>query len=110
MHYIDIYGFADVEICGACTHDGCGTGACVPGAKKRTKDLVSEFEGLLKKEKIDATVAFFEATDENITRHPDVHKLLSTADLTPAIVMDDKLLFLGGFSPEGLADEVRKRV
>ncbi len=110
MHSIDIYGFADVEICGACTHDGCEAGTCVPGAKKRTKDLVSEFEGLLKKAHIDAAVRFFEATDENIRRHPDIHKLLSAADLTPAIVMDEKLLFLGGFSPEGLVDEVRKRV
>jgi len=109
MHSIDIYGFADHEICGACTHDGCEAGNCVPGTKKRTKDLISEFEGLLKKENFDAEVRFFEATDENIARHPDVHKLLSAADLAPAIVMDEKLLFLGGFSPGGLVDEVRKR-
>ena len=109
MHSIDIYGFADVEICGACSHEGCGAGNCAPGTKKRTKDLVSEFEGLLNEEKIDARVRFFEATNENIARHPDIHKLLSAADLTPAIVMDEKLLFLGGFSPEGLVDEVRKR-
>lgn len=55
-------------------------------------------------------VEFYEATDENIARHPDVQKLLGAADLSPAIVMDGKLLFLGGFSPEGLLEEARKRL
>jgi hypothetical protein len=32
------------------------------------------------------------------------------ADLAPAIVLNGKLLFLGGFSPEGLVQEVVRRI
>lgn len=114
MHSIEIYGFADRELCAGCAHEhgetSCGSGSCVPGAKRPTRDLVAEFEALLRKDKIDAAVAFFEATDDNIERHPDVKKILGMADLSPAIVMDGKLLFLGGFSPEGLLAETKKRL
>ena len=114
MHSIEIYGYADRELCGGCSHehgnDGCGSGSCSPGAKRPTRELVDEFTRLALKEKLDATIAFYEATDENIARHPDVKKLLGMADLSPAIVMDGKVMFLGGFSPEGLIEEAKKRL
>jgi hypothetical protein len=114
MHSIEIYGFADRELCSGCEHEhgesSCGSGTCAPGAKRPTSELVADFEALIKDEKIDVTVGFYEATDENIERHPDVKKILSMADLSPAIVMDGKLLFLGGFSPEGLLVEAKKRL
>lgn len=108
MHIIDIYGYADREICSGC-EGTCGDGECSPGAKRKTLDMVNEFISLLKAAGIAAETTFFEATDENIARHQDVSKILSMADLTPAIVMDGKLLFFGGFSPEGLVEEVKKR-
>jgi hypothetical protein len=71
---------------------------------------VDEFERLIRNEGLDVAVRFYEATEENIARHEDVRKLLSAADLSPAVVMDGRLLFLGGFSPEGLLEETRKRL
>jgi hypothetical protein len=114
MHSIEIYGFADRELCAGCSHEhgaaACGDGACAPGAKKPTRDLVAEFTRLIANEGLDVTVAFYEATDDAIARHADVQKLLGMADLSPAIVMDGKLLFLGGFSPQGLLEETKKRL
>jgi hypothetical protein len=107
MHKIDIYGFAKQELCAGCDH--CGSEDCKPGAKQATSKLVDEFTSLLKKENFPAEVSFFEATEENIAHNEDVQKILSMAELAPAIVLNDKLLFLGGFSPQGLLDEIRKR-
>ncbi len=114
MHSIEIYGYADRELCAGCSHEhgdsACGSGACDPGTKRPTRELVAEFTRLTENAGIDASVTFFEATDENIARHPDVLKLLGMADLSPAIVLDGKLLFLGGFSPAGLLEEAKKRL
>lgn len=109
MHSIEIYGFAAREICEGCEGQ-CGDGDCAPGGKRPTAALVEEFGNILRERGIDAEAVFYEATDENIARHEDVRKILSMADLTPAIVLDGKLLFFGGFSPEGLAEEVAKRI
>jgi hypothetical protein len=109
MHTIEIYGFADREICSGCEGE-CGEGGCSPGAKVPTKTLVDEFKRLLSSSRVEAEVSFFEATDQNLERHEDVKKILSMADLSPAIVLDGKLLFFGGFSPEGLVAEVEKRI
>lgn len=109
MHTIDIFGYADREICSGCEGE-CGAGSCEPGAKAATSALVAEFEGLLAASGLDAEAHFYEATDENLERNADVKKVLSMADLTPAIVLDGKLLFFGGFSPDGLVQEIRKRV
>jgi hypothetical protein len=108
MHSIEIYGFADREICAGCEGQ-CGATACAPGAKRATSDLVEEFRALAIRSGLEVSVAFYEAIDENIARHEDVRRILAAADLSPAIVMDGKLLFLGGFSPEGLIAEVAKR-
>ncbi len=109
MHQIDVYGFADREICAGC--DGnCADAHCAPGAKQPTARLVTEFEGLVKEAGLDVAVTFYEATDENIARHRDVQRLLGMADLSPVIILDDKVLFLGGFSPEGLRNELVKRL
>ncbi|MDR2901418.1 MAG: hypothetical protein LBV20_07875 [Treponema sp.] len=107
MHKIEIYGFADQELCTGC-EGHCDS--CKPGAKQATFKLVEEFKALLLKENFPAEATFYEATDENIARNEDVKKILSMADLAPAIVLNGKLLFLGGFSPEGLLDEIKKRV
>lgn len=109
MHQIDIYGFADRETCSGC--DGnCADSHCAPGAKQPTSRLIKEFEALVEEAKLDVSVAFYEATDENIARHSDVQRLLGMADLSPVIILDGKVLFLGGFSPEGLRDELIKRL
>jgi hypothetical protein len=107
MHKIEIYGFANQELCAGCEGQ-CDS--CKPGAKQATSTLVEEFRALLLKENFPAEAAFYEATNENIARNEDVKKILSMADLAPAIVLNGKLLFLGGFSPEGLLDEIKKRV
>lgn len=109
MHSIEIYGFARREICAGC-EGHCGEADCAPGAKRATLSLVDEFRDLLGRSGIEATVDFYEATDENIRRHEDVRKILAAADLSPAIVLNGKLLFFGGFSPEGLVSEVAKRI
>ncbi len=109
MHKIDIYGFADQELCAGC-EGNCGDGECQPGIKQPTAKLVDEFKSLLAEQQFPGEVTFYEATEENIARHEDVKKILSMADLAPAIVLDNKLLFLGGFSPQGLLEEILKRV
>ncbi len=109
MHEIEIFGFADREICSGCEGE-CGAGSCEPGAKVATRALVKEFEGLLAASGLDAKASFYEATDENLERNADVKKVLSMADLSPAITLDGKLLFFGGFSPEGLVSEIAKRI
>ncbi len=109
MNSIEVYGYADREICAGC-EGHCGEGDCVPGIKKPTRDLVEEFKSLLAEAGIAAAVDFYEATDENLERHADVKKILGMADLSPAIVLNGKLLFFGGFSPEGLVKEVSRRV
>jgi hypothetical protein len=112
MHSIEIYGFAKQELCAGCEgHCGLtGGGDCKPGAKQATEKLVNEFKSLLTEQNFPATISFYEATDKNIARNEDVKKILSMADLAPAIVLDGKLLFLGGFSPQGLLEEIRKRM
>ncbi|AEJ20597.1 hypothetical protein [Gracilinema caldarium] len=109
MNTIEIYGYAAQEICSGC-EGHCGDGACQPGIKKTTETLVEEFTYLLKKAGIPAETYFYEATNENLVRNADVHRVLSMADLAPAIVLNGKLLFFGGFSPEGLVEEVKKRI
>ncbi|WP_304224145.1 hypothetical protein [Gracilinema caldarium] len=109
MNSIEIYGYATQEICAGC-EGHCGDGECSPGAKKTTEALVKEFKALLHDAGISAQVTFYEATKENLARHEDVNRVLSMAELTPAIVLNGKLLFFGGFSPEGLVEEVRKRI
>ncbi len=111
---IEVYGYADEEICAGCeSHEGEGSAcaSCSPGAKRKTQDLVKDFQALLAKSEYRslAKVEFLEADDSIATRAPDVHKLLSMAALSPAIVVNGKLLFLGGFSPSGLLEELRKR-
>ncbi|MDL2229749.1 hypothetical protein LJC14_05820 [Treponema sp. OttesenSCG-928-L16] len=109
MNIIEIYGYSEQEICSGC--DGhCGDRACTPGAKKRTDTLIAEFKELFEKTGILGEVHFYEANAENLERNEDVRKILSMADLAPAIVLNGKVLFLGGFSPEGLIEEIRKRI
>jgi hypothetical protein len=108
MHKIEIYGFANQELCAGCDH--CGGGDCKPGLKQMTSALVDDFKSLVVKENFPCEVMFYEATEENISRNDDVKKILSMAELAPAIVLDEQLLFLGGFSPQGLLNEIRKRV
>ncbi len=109
MNTIEIYGYETQEICAGC-EGHCGEADCKPGAKKTTKALVEEFKALLEREGLPAQTTFYEATKENIARHEDVNRVLSMAELTPAIVLNGKLLYFGGFSPEGLVEEVRKRI
>jgi len=109
MNSIDIYGYADQKICAGC-EGSCADGDCAPGTHRSTRDLVAEFRRLLDQAGIAATVDFYEATPENLERHADVQQVLSMAELTPAVVLNGKLLFFGGFSPDGLVEEVRRRV
>ena len=135
MHVIEIFGYYEREICVGC-EGHCGEGApgesgsalkesgsspkesgsalkesgCAPGARQRTGALVERFKRLLEALPFEAEAIFYEATEENLERNGDVKKLLSMVDLSPAIVLDGKLLFFGGFSPEGLVQEVSKRL
>lgn len=106
---IEVYGYADGEICAGCEGHGCAT--CAPGEKKRTIDLFQEFSALFAESEHAGTtkIAFYEATPENIARNQDVQRLLSMADLAPVIVLDGKIAYIGGFSPAGLLDELRKQ-
>jgi hypothetical protein len=116
---IDIYGYAGQLVCSGCEgHDessGQGQGgacaSCRPGDKQSTTELVKEFAALLEASeyKGKASVEFFEADDSIKEKAPEVHRLLSMADLSPAIAVNGKVLYLGGFSPAGLLDELRKR-
>lgn len=113
MLKIDVYGYADQMICAGCdSHPGEGACAsCKPGEKKGTGDLVRDFAALLESSEYSgkARVEFNEADDSIKEKAPEIHRLLTMADLSPAIAVDGKVLFLGGFSPEGLLDELRKR-
>lgn len=106
---IEVYGKADDMICAGC--DGHDCGACAPGEKKATKALVLEFEMLLAASELAGaySVAFLESTPENIARNADVERLLSMARLEPVICVGGKIAYLGGFSPQGLLDELRKK-
>jgi hypothetical protein len=104
----DVYGRADDEICAGCEHL-CAE--CSPGDKRRTRDLVEEFAQLLASSELGGryTVNFWESTPGNIARNPDVERILSMASLEPVICIDSAIAYLGGFSPEGLLTELRKK-
>lgn len=106
---IDVFGRALDEICAGCEGHACGD--CQPGPKKPTIELVREFETLLAASELGSsyTLNFYESTTENIARNPDVQKLLSMASLEPVICIAGKIAYLGGFSPEGLLSELRRR-
>ncbi len=108
MTEIEIFGKAEDEICSGCEHD-CGD--CSPGDKKRTIDLVNEFSELINKSEFNGqySVAFYESTKENIAKYKDVQQLLSMASLEPVICIGGSIAYLGGFSPEGLLEELRKK-
>lgn len=106
---IEVYGKADDEICSGCEGHDCG--GCAPGAKRRTSELVTEFSQLLASSELGGrySVRFIESTPENIAGNPDVARLLSMASLEPVICIDGRISYLGGFSPEGLLLELRKK-
>jgi hypothetical protein len=111
---IEIFGYANQMVCSGCDSnegESAGCAVCQPGAKRSTVELVEEFARLLESTEYrgKASVEFAEADDTIKERAPEVHRLLSMADLAPAIVVDGKVLYLGGFSPVGLLDELRKR-
>jgi len=105
---IDVYGKAEDQICAGCEHS-CGD--CKPGTKRRTIELVDEFRTLLAASELGGrySVTFYESTPQNIARNYDVQKLLSMASLEPVVCLGGKVTYLGGFSPEGLLSELRKK-
>jgi len=109
MIQVEIFGKADKEICAGC--DGHECNACSPGIKTKTSQLVADFTRLLAASELAQThlVQFYEATPQNIARNADVERLLSMAELDPVICFDGKIAYLGGFSPEGLMLELRKK-
>lgn len=106
---IDVYGKAEDRICAGCEHS-CN-GDCVPGVKRRTIELVEEFRALLAASELGSkySVQFLESTPQNIAKNPDVQKLLSMASLEPVVCIGGAVTYLGGFSPEGLLEELRKK-
>ncbi len=109
MYRIEVYGHAEQEICEGCDGD-CGSVDCAPGGKRPTSELVADFAALAEREGFPIELEFYEATEENIARHPDVQRLLSMADLAPIIVFEGKVRFMGGFSAQGLLDELKKGI
>ena len=115
-HDIDVYGKAADLICAGCSHASAGSAddacsSCAPGSKRATIALVDEFRRLLEASELADRyrVSFFESTPENIARNEDVQRLLSMASLEPVICIGGKIAYLGGFSPDGLLAELRKR-
>lgn len=108
---IDIYGKADVEICAGCEHATTTGHDCSPCGKTRTSVLVERFRQLLADSDLADRyeVAFYESTPRNIARNYDVQKLLSMASLEPVICIGGAVSYLGGFSPEGLLEELVKK-
>lgn len=106
---IEVYGKANDEICAGCEGHDCG--GCAPGAKRRTADLVQEFGLLLAESELGGryAVTFIESTPENIACNADVSRLLSMASLEPVVCIGGRIAYLGGFSPEGLLLELRKK-
>jgi hypothetical protein len=106
---IEVYGKADDEICSGCEGHDCG--GCAPGTRRRTPELVDEFSVLLAESELGGryAVTFVESTPENIARNPDVERLLSMASLEPVICIGGRIVYLGGFSPDGLLLELRKK-
>ena len=106
---IDVYGKADEEICAGCEGHSCGD--CSPGVKRRTIELVREFQSLLAASELGDlyTVTFYESTPQNIAGNPDVERLLSMASLEPVVCIGGAISYLGGFSPDGLLTELRKK-
>jgi hypothetical protein len=106
---VDVYGKAEDLICAGCEHS-CGAG-CAPGAKRRTVELVDEFRALLAASELGSrySVTFYESTPENIARNDAVRQLLSMAALEPVVCIGGAVSYLGGFSPEGLLSELRKK-
>lgn len=108
---IDIYGKADEEICAGCEHATATGHDCGPCGKTRTSILVDQFRILLGSSELGGLyeVAFYESTPRNIARNYDVQRLLSMASLEPVVCIGGAVSYLGGFSPEGLLDELRKK-
>ena len=52
----------------------------------------------------------FRSSDESLMRNDSVRELLSVAHLEPAICLDGKVMYLGGFSPEGLLEQLEKLI
>lgn len=106
---IEVYGHSDELVCAGCEGHGCGD--CTPGEKAPVGILVEQFRQLLEKSELAGSYAveFFESTPENLARNPDVERLLSMAKLEPVICFDRKIAYMGGFSPSGLLDELRKK-
>lgn len=106
---IEIFGHADEEICAGCEGHDCGD--CSPGEKKKTITLIEEFKELLEASELSGkfSLEFLEANTENIKRYEDVEKLLTMAKLEPIICIGGKIAYMGGFSPEGLLQELRKK-
>lgn len=106
---IEVYGKAEAMICAGCEGHDCG--GCKPGEKKATRVLVDEFGALLKASELGGSyeLSFYESTPESIARNPDVERLLSMAQLEPVVCIGGKISYLGGFSPEGLLEELRKK-
>ena len=107
---VEIYGHAEELLCASCAEGDCGS--CEPGEKRKTSELIDEFTRIVASGPLAGKIetAFYEATDFNIERHPDVKRLLSMASLTPIIVVDGKVTFLGGFDPAGLVAELEKKL
>ena len=110
IHKLEVYGHAEELIhASACDCAHCSQTECV---KEKTIAVYLKFCELLQASPLSETVIpeFIEISEESLKKNETVHQLLSMAQLEPAICLDGKLLYLGGFNPQGLLNELTKKI
>ena len=110
MHKVEVFGYgSDLINASACDCEHCGTEPC---KKEKMLDVYKKFSELLGASALGKTVTseFIEISDESLMRNDSVRELLSVAHLEPAICLDGKVMYLGGFSPEGLLEQLEKLI
>ena len=110
IHKLEVFGHAEELIrASACDCAHCSEAECV---KEKTSNVYMQFCELLQASQLSAVVVpeFIEISEESLQKNETVHQLLSMAQLEPAICLDGKLLYLGGFNPQGLLNELIKKL
>jgi hypothetical protein len=108
---ITVVGYPEETLCGSsCGDHGCASCGSGLAARMRTDELFREFESLMAaSEYRSVSLEFVHAESEGVERYPEIAKLLAVASLSPVVAIDGSPFCWGGFSPEGMMAELRKR-